>query len=182
MNTMESHSQSTGSRRQCKRKAGSSISPIALPDADAHHMHISSSAMNMKAMLLITTLAIGCHVQGAYARKLAMPNRRKSPPSGTGTVTSSLHGFPSLAEEASNNLQLESSTSILFYRGGSASSNSDNEDEVSLDSEAKNGAANNDNIGAHKDNEEANGIDIDQKVHTEDSNIQVTSTVANHSS
>jgi len=109
--------------------------------------------LNTTSSILFLVVLL-CSYYGCQARRLAMLSRRYRHNTAAKLNTdSSLHGFPSFI-----------SNEVFLHRGGSAS-NSDREDIEELVEKLDNNSI--------EDEEE----DIDHKVHTEENNIQVTSTV-----
>ena len=105
-------------------------------------------------VLALFFMVLVCSYYDCHARRLAMLSRRYRHNTAAKLNTdSSLHGFPSFI-----------SNEVFLHRGGS-SSNSDQEDSEELVEKLDNNSI--------EDEEE----DIDHKVHTEENNIQVTSTV-----
>ena len=150
-----------------------------------NQIFISPSALLLLLCIIIAQRQHECHavvrrlsLLGHHHHRIHLGDKKNTPPhSGNessssnddGIVSSSLHGFPSFINENSKLVQHDTNnnipqqqqelleSTIFLYRGGSSSGNSDNEDEIEI--------------------ETINTLnkDTDHKVHTEDE-IHVTST------
>mmetsp|Transcript_11690 Transcript_11690/g.25629 ORF Transcript_11690/g.25629 Transcript_11690/m.25629 type:complete len:394 (+) Transcript_11690:189-1370(+) len=130
--------------------------------------HPKTNTMQFLLVIAVTTLAtMNCNAARTTRLATMLSRRATHNVSNDGSVvSSSLHGFPFVDENKNNGNQFLESC-IFLHRGGSHSDIEDenNDGSDSLDSEAED--------------------DIDQKVHTEDSSMQVevtsSTTVSNNS-